>query len=258
MEGNKQTINKSAKMSDEAYTEEITAPDEPQEINATKTSPKRTIISIIKSDPWYNDVSKIAQWKEPIKTGLIFGIINFFYLLHEFYDYTVLTLSCYLALALTLVCFSYANFVILKAKWIQGKQVENPFKERFKNVKFHISSKTVEQHLNTVVDLINLTMDNLRDVFYVTDNLLTLKWALYFYIGAYFGDWFGGATLLYLVTLVVFIWPRLYEEKQKEIDHYYGVALVEMDKYVQLGLTKLPPSVTDRFPMLLPRDKKDK
>jgi len=217
---------------------------------------RKTYCSILKADPLYDEVSRTLHWKDPLRTGLIFGILNLFYLLHEFYDYTVVTLVSYLALALAVVTWSYANFVVLKAKWVQGKVAENPFKERFKNENFHIPAKTIEKHLNTVVDLINLTIDSLRDVFYATDNFKTALWAFYFYVAATVGDWIGGATLMYLVCLVSFIWPRLYVEKKKEIDHFSTIALVESDKYFQLALSKLPPAVTQRFPALAPRDKK--
>jgi len=139
-----------------------------------------------------------------------------------------------------------------------GGNAENPFIERFKNIQFKISKQTVENHLNTVVDLVNLTSEKLKQVFYATDNLLTLQWILYFYIAATIGTWFGGATLLYLASLGLFLWPRLYEEKQKEIDLYYGKAKVEADKYVQLGLSKLPPAVHQKFPALAPRNDKKK
>lgn len=54
-------------------------------------------------------------------------------------------------------------------------------------------------------------------------------------------------------ALVLFIWPRLYEEKQKEIDHYYALAMANVEKYIQLGLSKLPPAVTNKFPALKPK-----
>jgi len=242
--------------------EEIGAPQEPQEDNHPSTKakgePQKTYISILKADPLYNEVSQILHWKDPVRTGLIFGIINLFYVLHECYDYTFLTLISYLALALAVVTMSYANFVVWKARWVQGKEVENPFTERFKNENFHIAPQTVEKHLNTVVDLVNLTVDHLRDVFYAADNLKTALWAFYFYVTATIGEWFEGATILYLVTLISFIWPRLYTEKKKEIDHMYSVALVECDKYLQLALSKLPPAVIARFPFLAPKDKKTK
>jgi len=218
---------------------------------------RKTYLEILKADSWYSEASKIFLWTDPVRSGLIFGVINTFYVLLEFFDYTVVTLVSYLAFALALVCFSYANFVILKAKWVQGKEVENPFLERFKNTTFRIPSDTVQQHLNTAVDLINLTIDELRDVFYCTDNARTGLWLFYFYLAATIGGWFGGETLLYLASLDAFIWPRLYKEKKKEIDQYYGIAVKEADKYSQLALSKLPPAVTARFPILAAREKKD-
>jgi len=234
---------------------ESVPPQEPEERTASThtVSERKSIVAILAADPWYNDVQQLLLWRDPVRSGVVFGIINFFYFLIHFYEYTVVTLVAYLGLSLALVTLAYANFVVLKAKWVQGKTVENPFKERFKDAKFHISKKTVEQHLNTIVDLVNVEIDHLRDVFYATDSILTLQCALYFYIAATIGGWFSGATLLYLASLVVFLWPRLYEEKKKEIDHFYGVAKVEADKYLQLALSKLPPAVHQRFPALAPK-----
>jgi hypothetical protein len=237
---------------------ESVPPQEPDERTAPVTPGERkSVVAILKADPWYNDVQQLVLWKDPVRSGVVFGIINFFYFLIHFYDYTVVTLLAYLGLSLSLVTLAYANFVVLKAKWVQGKTVENPFKERFKDAKFHISKKTVEQHLNTVVDIVNVEIDHLREVFYATDSLLTLQCALYFYLAATIGGWFSGATLLYLASLVVFLWPKLYQEKKKEIDHFYGIAKVEADKYFQLALEKLPPAVHQRFPALAPKEKKN-
>jgi len=72
-------------------------------------------------------------------------------------------------------------------------------------------------------------------------------------LAATIGDWFSGITLLYLGTLASFIWPRLYEEKKTEIDHWFNIALTEGDKYLQLALSKLPPAIAQRFPQLKPK-----
>lgn len=227
----------------------------PQPVAETsQTTPqKKSVIAILKENPAYNDLSKFVHWRDPIRTGLFFGIFNFFYLLLTWREYTVVSLLSYMSLAMLLVCFAYANFVVLKAKWIQGKNAENPFKERFQDETFHLSRETAVKHLDTVIDLINVGIDRCREVFYCTNNILSLKYAAYFYITATVGTWFSGATLLYLAALVLFIWPRLYEEKQKEIDHYYALAMANVEKYIQLGLSKLPPAVTNKFPALKPK-----
>jgi len=240
-------------MSDEDI--QTSAPTEPIEVSRVAT--RKSIINILKADPWAKDVSELIHWREPLKTGLIFGIINFSYLLYEFYDYTVVTLVSYLALALAVVCLSYANFVVYYAKFAQKKEVENPFLSRFQGTNFEISQQTVEKHIGTIVDVLNVLLKDLKTIFYSTDTVLTLKWIFYFYLFATVGGWFGGATLLYLSVLGAFLWPRLYEEKQKEIDHAFGVAKVEADKYVQMALEKVPPQVTAYVPALAPRKKKD-
>eukprot|EP01118_Nematostelium_gracile_P007740 TRINITY_DN252_c0_g1_i1.p1 TRINITY_DN252_c0_g1~~TRINITY_DN252_c0_g1_i1.p1 ORF type:complete len:240 (-),score=64.97 TRINITY_DN252_c0_g1_i1:113-832(-) len=231
------------------------APTEPVEQNSR---PQRSILSIIRADPWAKDVSEIVHWREPIKSGMIFGIINFSYFLYEFYDYTVITLGAYLALALALVCLSYANFVVYYGKFVQKKDnVENPFLTRFQGATFEIPPQTVEKHLNTFVDIINALIRDFKIVFYSTDTALTLKWIAYFYLIATVGSWFGGATLLYFGVLAAFLWPRLYEEKKKEIDQAYAVASTEADKYCQMALEKVPPQVQAYVPALTPRKKKN-
>jgi len=236
--------------------------EEPDEIKPTDSLSKevreakksgKNYLAIISSDPFFGEASRIVHWRDPVKTGLLFGIFNFFFFLSTFAEYSLLTMFSYLLLALVGICFGYSNYVVLKASWLQGKRVENPFKERFKDATFHISRQTAEQHLTTVLDIVNLTIDNLREVFYCTDTLLSLRFALYCYLGATIGNWFSGPTLLYLGMLFSFIWFRLYEEKQKEIDQFYNIAKSQANVYFQLAISKLPPAVTARFPQLKPK-----
>jgi len=133
---------------------------------------------------------------------------------------------------------------------LEEKKVENPFIEKFKGQKFTVRKEAIEKHVDTLLDLINLVIDEYREVFFITSNFLALKFAFYFYLGATVGEWFDAITLLYLGLLGAFIWPRLYEEKHNEIDHFYGIAKENVDKYLQLALSKIPPSVTAKFPQL--------
>jgi len=235
----------------------VDTPVEQEEIKEAKAeqveAKQQTYIGIIKANPAYNEVSQIFYWRDPVKSGLLFGILNFSYFLITYGEYSVLTLVSYLLLSLLTVCVGYANFVVLKASWLQGKHAENPFKDRFKDAKFHVSAEFVQTHLNTIVDTINLTIDNFRDVFYGTNLVLSLKWIGLFYLAATFGKIFSGETLLYLVGLGFFVWPRLYEEKQKEIDQLYAIAEKQAGVYIQLGLSKLPPAVTTKLTFLKPK-----
>lgn len=224
----------------DAQTTTTTSPSAPAE-------PRKTFIGIAKSSPYYVDLSKIFHWRDPVKSGLLFGILNFFFLLITWGDYTVLTLISYLELALLAVCFGFVNYVVLKARFIDGKKVDNPFKAKFKNSTFHISRSSIVQHVDTVLDIINLSIDLCRDVFYCINPIFSLQAAGVLYGLAILGKWFNGLTLIYLVLMGFFIWPRLYEEKQQEIDHFYAIGLTEAQKYIELGLSKLPPAVASKL-----------
>jgi len=225
-----------------------------QATTVQETAPtQHSCMAILRKNPAYNDVANLFYWTEPAKSGLLFGIFNFFFFLITYGEYTVLTLVSYLLLSLLAVCVGYANYVVLKASWLQGKHAENPFKERFKDTKFHVSKEFVQQHIDTVVDIINLTIDTYRDVFYGVNLALSLKWLAYFFLIAQVGKMFSGETLIYLVLLVSFVWPRLYQEKKKEIDQAYELAQKQASIYIQLGLSKLPPAVTAKLPFLKPK-----
>jgi len=227
--------------------------EQPDEITTTAEvhhEEKKSFGEIIKKDPLYDEVSKILHWRDPVRSGLLFGIANLFYILFTWGEYSVITLVSYLLLSLLIVCFGYKNYIVLKAQWIGGKKVENPFLEKFKDQKFNVRKEAIEKHVDTLLDLINFTIDEYREVFFITSNFLALKFAFYFYLGATVGEWFDAVTLLYLGLLGAFIWPRLYEEKHNEIDHFYGIAKENVDKYVQLALSKVPPAVTAYVPQL--------
>jgi len=252
------TVSTTSESPDEIQTKETTvkvntgastSSHELRELSALES-----YVRIIKANPLYSEAAKLMQWRDPVKSGLLFGIFNFFFILYTFADYSLVTIVSYVLLTLLTISIGYANYVVLKASWLQGKRVENPFQERFKDTNFHVSRQTAEKHMDTVLDFVNTTADLFRDVFYCTDNFLSARFFVYFYIGATLGNWFSGATLVYLVTLGLFVWPRLYEEKKREIDHFYGIAKTQATTYFNLALTKLPPAVTAKFPALKPKN----
>jgi threonine/homoserine efflux transporter RhtA len=42
------------------------------------------------------------------------------------------------------------------------------------------------------------------------------------------------------VFLAAFVWPRIYQEKQADIDRVYGIALAHLNQYYDLVISKLP------------------
>jgi len=84
------------------------------------------------------------------------------------------------------------------------------------------------------------TRSKAKAVFYCTDNSLTAKAVFLFFALATVGKWFSGITLLYLLFLVGFVWPRLYQEKSHEINALYDHASAIVAKNRDKVLEKLP------------------
>jgi len=197
------------------------------------------ISAAIATSPLYPEVSYILHWSDPIRTGLLFGIFNFTFFLITYGEYSIVSLGAYSALALLVAAFAYANGSILFAKYIQGLVAENPLSTRWSNAE-PIPRYVVEKHLDSVLNVVNAVLEVARDAFYSNFPILSVKVGVILLILSFIGKWFSGFTLLYIVTLIAFVWPRAYQEKQREIDQYWKLATDQYDTYAQLALSKIP------------------
>jgi hypothetical protein len=196
--------------------------------------------SAIRTSPFHPEVSYILHWRDPIRTGLLFGIVNLAYFLIIYGEYSVVTLFNYCALALLATAFAYAYGLIAWARYVQGNVIDNPLSSRWASSKIVVSRTVIEKHVDAVYNLVNATLEVLRDIFYCSFPFLSLKFAAIFLVLALFGKWLCGITLAYLGVLVLFVWPRLYEEKKQLIDQYYKLAQDQIQTYVTLAFDKLP------------------
>merc|ERR1711879_372512 len=186
---------------------------EPAELaDSTEGTP---FVDALKKSPFYSQVSSILHWNDPVQSALLFGIGNFFFFLITYGDYTVLSLFAYLDLALLFVAGVYANGTLLRA-YLKKEKYENPFSAKLKNP-FVLSEGDLKPHVDAFVGVVN-------------DFLHLTRHAIYF----------TGIVLLYGIFLAAFVWPRIYQEKQADIDRIYGVALAHLNQYYDLVISKLP------------------
>jgi len=205
-----------------------------------------TYWTILKRDPAFEEVSTIVYWRDPIKSGLIFGIISLSYFLLTWGEYTLVSLVSYLLLSLLAVSFIYVKFNQFKAQ-THNTPPTDPLIAIFGNQTYHIPKDRAEKHLATFIAIFNHTADGAREVFLCNNTILTLKFIALFYLLGRIGDWFSGPTYLYLVTLGLFAWPRFYEEKHSDIDRVHAMAHSEGRKYFKIAVDtiekKAPPAV---------------
>lgn len=190
-------------------------------------------------------VSAIIHWRDPIETGLIFAIGNFFFFLLTVGGYTIVSLISNLFLAFVLVCGLYVNGTLLKAQF-SNKEPRNPFADRFKDAKLQITKEMVQEHVELVVLALNASIEKLREVFYCTNNAQTATFAAAFWALSILGRLFSGTALLYIGFLTLFVWPPVYEKKQQKIDQYWELVKKNVDKHAAKVLRLLPKSVKSK------------
>mmetsp|Transcript_19517 Transcript_19517/g.21703 ORF Transcript_19517/g.21703 Transcript_19517/m.21703 type:complete len:261 (+) Transcript_19517:43-825(+) len=200
---------------------------------ATGESLFAPLVSAVKRHPAYESTLKVLYWEDTVKSGLIFGIGNFFFFLITYGEYTIVTLVSYLLLALLLVCFGYSKFVTFRGG-------QNPFAERLKNIDFSISRETLTEHVECVYAAWEALRAISRKIFYCSDLALTGKAAASFWVMSVIGNWFSGVILLYSCFLVFFIWPRVYQEKKAEIDAAAQKVMAVVKTQLAVVLEKLP------------------
>jgi len=202
------------------------------------------VANAIATNPFYPELSYILHWRDPIRTGLLFGIFHFVFFLVSYGEYSILTLASYCALTLLVAAFAYANGSVLFAKYIQGLPAQNPLRTQWTDAE-PFPRYIVEKHLDSILNIINAVLEVSRDVFYCVFPILSVKFASIFFVLSLLGKWFSGLTIVYLVALISFIWPRLYEEKHNEIDNYCCLVYEYTDTYLRLAYYKLP-KLTDK------------
>jgi len=210
--------------------------------------PHRSVASIIKANPFYTPLKNLCLWRDPIKSGLAFGIVTTSYILLEWFDYTVLSLVSYVEFALLLLCIVYVGAIQMKSSWLKGQAGENPLVAHFSGTSFQVSKESAVRHFDTVFDLYNIGVEQFRAVFFVTRFWRSVGYCIVSYVAAaYVGNWFSGLTLAYLAILVAFSWPRVYEEKKVQIDRLWDTGVTEAKNYFNLAVSKLPPQIRDRL-----------
>jgi len=183
------------------------------------------------------------MWTDPVESGFIFAIANLFFLLLIFGGYTVVTLVSYLLISFLAVAGVYVNVTLFTQR---GKP--NPLVEKLGTAQVQIDESGVNATSRVIILATNLFVAEFRKAAQFTDKIFSIK-VFFSLVGLGFivGNLFSTETLLYLATLKAFILPRLYREKQADIDRLLALAQAHVRQYANLAWEKLPPVVKSKF-----------
>jgi len=199
-----------------------------------------TSLNLLGTRHIYKEVHRLLHWKEPVESGLIFGIINFAVYLLTYGGYSLITLTSYALLSLLLVGAAYVYGTQLKVRF-SGGNYQNPLITRFKNTNLKISKENFDEIVEIIVEFVNQLEEKFRAIFLHMQPFETLKFAAIIFAASIVGKIFSLVTLFEIALWFAFIWPKVYSLYHKEIHHYYGIAKVHANTHLEIALSKIPP-----------------
>jgi len=180
--------------------------------------------------PFYDSLVPLVYWSDPVRTSLFFIIGNLFFFLITYGEYSIVSLVSSIFLSLLFTSFLYIKIMVIKGG-------DHPFESKDKPVDFGVPREQLEQYVDGSLHLYKTIISTFRDTVSFKYWWLSLKVVGVTLILRVLGNWFSLIFMLYIVFLIIFIWPILYEEKKKKEIEAGVVAL-----YVKIKplVSKLP------------------
>jgi len=194
-------------------------------------------------------VINLLYWVELQRTAGVFGGLLFLLLSCKYYS--VIGVVTTLALAILVVAFLYRiGMTIVKA--VQKTSAEHPFKHLLEE-KIEISEEFSQELASKLRKCINENIRTCQCLFLVNDSVASLKAMVMFWLVSYVAGLINFLTICIWGVVVLFTVPKLYEEKQAEIDQVF--ALVKSKSCMVCGIIeqKLP----EKIKIYLKKDKKE-
>eukprot|EP01120_Amphizonella_sp_Union-15-10_P017390 TRINITY_DN9639_c0_g1_i1.p1 TRINITY_DN9639_c0_g1~~TRINITY_DN9639_c0_g1_i1.p1 ORF type:complete len:187 (+),score=24.88 TRINITY_DN9639_c0_g1_i1:247-807(+) len=173
------------------------------------------------------------MWSNKIQSGVFFGIFTMIYLLVWLWDYSFLSLTCYVLLGIQILWFLY-NIVTSR---ILGN---DHLGVRFKNIDFSVSDENVRAHVDSLIKIWNVLVYNAISIFSFSNPRKSIKIGVTFFVLALVGRYFSDITVIYLGITFGFLWPKLYKEKKTQIDSFYDTAMKRANQQYDKIKDKVP------------------
>lgn len=186
----------------------------------------------------YSRISHILNWKDPIETGIIFGIGATVILALTFFS--IISVFAYSGLGLILGSSSLRLYKVIM------KMLNMPAETRFDNIwnkaidiNVSMSPKKVHDFVDNSLDNINDALSYVKRVLLVEDKVATITFGLFLYVLTYLGSWFNGMTLITLTYIGLFTLPVVYDKNKDKIDDYVSLASGHLCNTVNIVTNKV-------------------
>lgn len=160
--------------------------------------------------PVHNDLEDLLLWRDPSKTGAVFGGFTVLYLLLEWSNYSLLTLVANVLLVGVSITFLWNNL----AQFLNKPGVPVPAV-----LQQGISDNQSKAYAQQFTSGVNQLLGFARRIITGKEVILSVQAALVLYAIAKIGNFFSTLGLVYTVIVLVFTLPKVYELRKHEIDN---------------------------------------
>jgi len=185
------------------------------------------------------EVVRLVYWVDLQRTTGFCGGMLLLLLSLRFYSLIGVVMT--FALSLLVVAFLYRiGMTIVKA--VQKTSAEHPFKHLLEE-KIEISEEAMQYWSSKTRRCINEGIRQMQCLFLVKDTVASLKAMIMFWLVSYIASCIDFLSICILGTVLLFTVPKLYEEKQSEIDQLYSLAKEKICLACGMIEEKLPEKV---------------
>ncbi|KMZ66426.1 Reticulon-like protein B1 [Zostera marina] len=182
----------------------------------------------------------VILWRNKQLSGSIVGCVTFIWCLFEWLNYHLLTILCYSLMLLLAILFVWSNassfFKRAPPRFPNSIVSEETFLCIAQRVRYEINEAFITfQYVASGKDLKTFLM------------VIAGLWIL-----SIIGSWFNFLTLFYIVFVLLYTLPVLYEKYEDYVDRVGEKALVELDKQYQV----LDAMILQKIPMVSLMNKK--
>ncbi|XP_075226044.1 reticulon isoform X3 [Lycorma delicatula] len=210
------------------------------------------LFSLLYPDTWFKPdalhpkVEALVYWRDPKKSGAVFGTI--LVVLLSLTYFSLISVVAYLSLMVLTGTFSFRIYkTVLQA--IQKTSDGHPFKE-YLDAELSLPQEKVREVTDTAVAYINGAVVELRRLFLVEDIVDSIKFAMGLWCLTHVGAWFNGMTLVIIAFIALFTLPKVYENNKAQIDANLAI--------VRSKLTEITSKIKASLPIGKKEAEKDK
>jgi len=173
------------------------------------------ILKPFQESEFFGKAKEVFLWKDLMISLAVFCVVNVFFVLLLCYDFTVLGLICWIAFFALLagICFDIMHIV----GFFKGEETPSQLADK----QFAVPGEYIDGFFKLVADVVKAFLGVCVNAILIRSVPFSLGMVFGFLFLIYLSAKVGICGMLYVAILFCFIWFRLYQDHQAQIDDLF-------------------------------------